>query len=99
MGDGAAWNYVAMKQAIQEAGLEDREVKSERTGLIMGSGGPSTRTIVAAAAITREKGQKRVGPFAVPAAMSSTTSATLAVQRTLVRRAIARGPRSPVLRR
>jgi 3-oxoacyl-[acyl-carrier-protein] synthase-1 len=57
----------------------DREVKSERTGLIMGSGGPSTRTIVAAADTTREKGPKRIGPFAVPAAMSSTNSATLAV--------------------
>jgi 3-oxoacyl-[acyl-carrier-protein] synthase-1 len=79
MGDGAAWNYVAMKQAIGDAGLEEREVKSERTGLIMGSGGPSTRTIVAAADTTREKGPKRVGPFAVPAAMSSTNSATLAV--------------------
>jgi 3-oxoacyl-[acyl-carrier-protein] synthase I len=79
MGDGAAWNYVAMKQAIQDAGLVDREVKSERTGLIMGSGGPSTRTIVAAADTTREKGPKRIGPFAVPAAMSSTNSATLAV--------------------
>jgi len=79
MGDGAAWNYVAMKQAIQDAGLSDREVKSERTGLIMGSGGPSTRTIVAAADTTREKGPKRIGPFAVPASMSSTNSATLAV--------------------
>jgi 3-oxoacyl-[acyl-carrier-protein] synthase-1 len=68
-----------MKQAISDAGLEEREVKSERTGLIMGSGGPSTRTIVAAADTTREKGPKRVGPFAVPAAMSSTNSATLAV--------------------
>jgi 3-oxoacyl-[acyl-carrier-protein] synthase-1 len=79
MGDGAAWNFVAMKQAIQDAGLEDREVKNERTGLIMGSGGPSTRTIVAAADTTRDKGPKRIGPFAVPAAMSSTNSATLAV--------------------
>ena len=60
MGDGAAWNYVAMKQAIQDAGLEEREVKSERTGSIMGSGGPSTRTIVAAADTTREKGPKRM---------------------------------------
>jgi 3-oxoacyl-[acyl-carrier-protein] synthase-1 len=79
MGDGAAWNFVAMKQAIQDAGLEDSEVKNERTGLIMGSGGPSTRTIVAAADTTRDKGPKRIGPFAVPAAMSSTNSATLAV--------------------
>src|SRR5690242_5624440 len=78
MGDGAAWNYVAMKQAIGDAGLEEREVKSERTGLIMGSGGPSTHTIVKSADTAREKGPKRVGPFAVPAAMSSTNSATLA---------------------
>jgi 3-oxoacyl-[acyl-carrier-protein] synthase-1 len=78
MGDGAAWNYVAMQQAITDAGLEESDVKNDRTGLIMGSGGPSTKTVVAAADITREKGPKRVGPFAVPAAMSSTTSATLA---------------------
>ncbi len=79
MGDGAAWNWVAMKQAITDAGLEEADVKNERTGIIMGSGGPSTRTIVAAADTTREKGPKRVGPFAVPASMSSTNSATLAV--------------------
>lgn len=78
MGDGAAWNYLAMQQAIADAGLEDRDVKSVRTGIIMGSGGPSTRTLVAAADITRAKGPKRVGPFAVPACMSSTNSATLA---------------------
>lgn len=79
MGDGAAWNWIAMQQAIADAGLEESDVKNERTGLIMGSGGPSTRTIVAAADTTREKSPKRVGPFAVPAAMSSTNSATLAV--------------------
>jgi len=79
MGDGAAWNWVAMKQAIADAGLEQAEVQSERTGIIMGSGGPSTRTIVAAADTTRQKGPRRVGPFAVPASMSSTNSATLAV--------------------
>jgi 3-oxoacyl-[acyl-carrier-protein] synthase-1 len=78
MGDGAAWNYVAMQQAIVDSGLEEKDVKNDRTGLIMGSGGPSTRTIVAAADATRDKGPKRVGPFAVPAAMSSTNSATLA---------------------
>jgi 3-oxoacyl-[acyl-carrier-protein] synthase-1 len=78
MGDGAAWNYIAMQQAIADAGLEEKDVKNDRTGLIMGSGGPSTRTLVAAADITREKGPKRVGPFAVPAVMSSTNSATLA---------------------
>ena len=79
MGDGAAWNWVAMKQAIADAGLEEADVKNERTGIIMGSGGPSTRTIVSAADTTRQKGPKRVGPFAVPASMSSTNSATLAV--------------------
>jgi 3-oxoacyl-[acyl-carrier-protein] synthase-1 len=77
MGDGAAWNYVAMKQAIVDSGLEEHEIKNERTGLIMGSGGPSTKTIVAAADAARQKGPRRVGPFAVPAAMSSTNSATL----------------------
>ena len=79
MGDGAAWNWVAMQQAIQDSGLEESDVKNERTGIIMGSGGSSTKTIVQAADTTREKGPKRVGPFAVPAAMSSTNSATLAV--------------------
>jgi 3-oxoacyl-[acyl-carrier-protein] synthase-1 len=79
MGDGAAWNWIAMKQAIADAGLDDAEVHDERTGIIMGSGGPSTRTIVAAADTTRQKGPRRVGPFAVPASMSSTNSATLAV--------------------
>ncbi len=78
MGDGAAWNYVAMAQAIRDSGLEENEVSNPRTGIIMGSGGPSARTIVQAADTTREKGPKRVGPFAVPAAMSSTNSATLA---------------------
>ena len=77
MGDGAAWNYVAMKQAIVDSGLEESEIKNERTGLIMGSGGPSTKTIVASADAARQKGPRRVGPFAVPAAMSSTNSATL----------------------
>jgi 3-oxoacyl-[acyl-carrier-protein] synthase-1 len=78
MGDGAAWNYVAMQQAITDSGLDEKDVKNDRTGIIMGSGGPSTKTIVAAADITREKGPKRVGPFAVPPAMSSAHSATLA---------------------
>ncbi len=76
-GGGTAWNHVAMDQAILDSGLEPHEVSNERTGLIMGSGGPSTRTIVEAADIARSKGPKRVGPFAVPKAMSSTASATL----------------------
>ncbi len=77
-GGGTAWNHVAMDQAIRDSGLEPNEVSNERTGVIMGSGGPSTRSIVEAADITREKGPKRVGPFAVPKAMSSTASATMA---------------------
>jgi len=78
LGGGAAWNHVAMEQAIRDAGLADNEISNERTGIIMGSGGPSTRAIVEAADVTRSKGPKRVGPFAVPKAMSSTASATLA---------------------
>src|SRR5262249_58740462 len=77
LGGGAAWNHVAMEQAIRDAGLDEPEISNERTGIIMGSGGPSTRTIVEAADRTRSKGPKRVGPFAVPKAMSSTASATL----------------------
>ncbi|HEV7463273.1 MAG TPA: beta-ketoacyl-ACP synthase I [Methyloceanibacter sp.] len=77
MGEGAAWNYIAMEQAIRDAGLEEDDVSNERTGLIMGSGGASTRAIVQAADTTREKGPKKVGPFEVPKAMSSTNSATL----------------------
>ena len=77
-GGGTAWNHVAMDQAIRDGGFEPDDVSNDRTGIIMGSGGPSTRTIVEAADITRTKGPKRVGPFAVPKAMSSTASATLA---------------------
>ena len=76
---GGAWNHVAMQQAIADAGLEEGDITNERTGIIMGSGGPSTRTVVEAAAITEKNGSpKRIGPFAVPKAMSSTASATLA---------------------
>jgi 3-oxoacyl-[acyl-carrier-protein] synthase I len=77
-GGGAAWNHVAMDQAIRDSGLEPGEVSHERTGIIMGSGGPSTRAIVEAADIARTKGPKRVGPYGVPKSMSSTASATLA---------------------
>src|SRR3990172_2537445 len=76
-GGGTAWNHVAMDQAIQDSGLSPDEISHERTGLIMGSGGPSTRAIVEAADATRAKGPKRVGPFAVPKAMSSSAPATL----------------------
>ncbi|MGV2127039.1 beta-ketoacyl-ACP synthase I [Agrobacterium vitis] len=80
LSQGGAWNHVAMKQAIADSGLEEKDYSAnERTGIIMGSGGPSTRQIVEAADITRQnKSPKRIGPFAVPKAMSSTASATLA---------------------
>ena len=74
---GTAYAHIAMEQAIADAGLEQSEISNERTGLIVGSGGPSTRVIVEAAATTREKGPKRIGPFAVPKAMSSGPSAVL----------------------
>ena len=77
-GGGTAWAHVAMDQAIRDAGLTPEEVSHPRTGILMGSGGPSTRAIVEAADLARDKGPKRVGPFAVPKAMSSTASATLA---------------------
>jgi 3-oxoacyl-[acyl-carrier-protein] synthase-1 len=81
MGDGAAYSFLAMQQALADSGLEETEIVNERTGLIIGSGGPSTRAIVAAADTARTepvKGPKRVGPFVVPKAMSSTCSAVLA---------------------
>ena len=79
LSQGGAWNHVAMKQAIADSGLEESDITSERTGIVMGSGGPSTRTVVEAADITRANNSpKRIGPFAVPKAMSSTASATLA---------------------
>jgi 3-oxoacyl-[acyl-carrier-protein] synthase I len=77
LGGGAAWNHVAMEQAIRDAGLEEREISHEMSGIVMGSGGPSTRAIVESADITRSKGPKRVGPFAVPKSMCSSPSATL----------------------
>jgi 3-oxoacyl-[acyl-carrier-protein] synthase-1 len=78
LGGGAAWNHVAMDQAIRDSGVEEKDISNERTGIVMGSGGPSTRTLIEAADIARTKGPKRIGPFAVPKAMSSTASATLA---------------------
>ena len=78
MGDGAAWNYIAMQQAIEDAGLEEDTIVNPMTGLIMGSGGPSTKALIAATDTARNASPKRVGPFAVPKAMSSTNSATLA---------------------
>ncbi len=76
-GRGTAWNHVAMDQAIAQSGLTEEQISNERTGIIMGSGGPSTRVLIDGADITRDKGPKRIGPFAVPKAMSSTASATL----------------------
>ncbi len=77
MGDGAAYAYIAMQQAVRDAGLEESEISNERTGAILGSGGPSTSAIVAAADITRAKGPRKIGPTVVPKAMSSTISANL----------------------
>jgi len=78
MGDGAAYNYIAMTQAIEDAGLTEKEVSNERTGLVMGSGGPSTSNLLLAWHTAQEKSAKRVGPYMVPRTMSSTNSATLA---------------------
>ncbi len=78
MGDGAAYNYIAMEEAIADAGLEENEVSSEKTGMIMGSGGPSTKNLLLAWDTARDRGPKRIGPYMVPRTMSSTNSATLA---------------------
>ena len=78
MGDGAAYNYIAMQQAIDDAGLTTAEVSNERTGMVMGSGGPSTRNLLLAWDTAREKSARRIGPYMVPRTMSSTNSATLA---------------------
>ncbi len=78
MGEAAAYSYVAMKEAIADAGLEPNEVSNERTGLIVGTGGASTKAVVEAADVLRAKGVKRIGPYAVTKCMSSTTSACLA---------------------
>jgi len=78
MGEGAAYNYIAMEQAIKDAGLEEKDISSERTGLIMGSGGPSTKNLLEAFDVSREKGPKRIGPYMVTRCMSSTNSACLA---------------------
>jgi 3-oxoacyl-[acyl-carrier-protein] synthase-1 len=78
MGNGAAYAYLAMKEAIADAGLSEQEISHDRAGVVAGSGGPTTGAIVQAALTTKEKGPKRVGPFQVPRAMSSTVSANLA---------------------
>ena len=79
MGDGSAYNFIAMQQAIKDSGLEDKDVSNEMTGIIMGSGGPSIKNVVLAVDATRESGPKKMGPCIVPRTMSSTNSATLAV--------------------
>ncbi len=77
MGDGAAYNYVAMQEAIEDSGLDEEKISNPRTGMIMGSGGASTENIIAATDMLRTKGIRGVGPFRVPRTMSSTNSATL----------------------
>lgn len=78
MEPGVGWNYIAMDQAIRDSGLEENDVVNERTGIVMGSGGPSTLAIVRAAEVTESRGPKKVGPFEVPKAMCSGPSAALA---------------------
>tara|TARA_B100000378_G_scaffold147797_1_gene119386 strand:- start:1156 stop:2373 length:1218 start_codon:yes stop_codon:yes gene_type:complete len=78
MGDGAAYNYIAMKDAIDDSGLEDSDISNEMTGIIVGSGGPSTQNLFKSSEIGKSSGSKKIGPFMVPRAMSSTNSATLA---------------------
>jgi len=79
MGDGSSYNYIAMKEAIKDSGLEEKDVSNFTTGIVMGSGGPSIKNVILAADKTREKNPKKMGPFIVPRTMASTASATLAV--------------------
>jgi len=79
MGEGSAYNYIAMKEAVVDSGLDEKDVSNEATGIIMGSGGPSVKNVVHAVDSTREVGPKKMGPFVVPRTMASTVSATLAV--------------------
>ena len=79
MGSGSAYNYIAMKEAIEDSGLEESEVSNFKTGIVMGSGGPSIENVILAADKTRAKTPKLMGPFIVPRTMASTASATLAV--------------------
>ena len=77
MGDGASYNYLSMLEAIKDSNLSEDEISNNKTGLIMGSGGPSTKSLLRAFDITREKGPKKIGPTSVPKVMCSTNSATL----------------------
>ena len=79
MGEGSAYNYIAMKEAVVDSGLKEKDVSNETTGIIMGSGGPSVKNVVHAVDSTREASPKKMGPFVVPRTMASTVSATLAV--------------------
>ena len=79
MGEGSAYNYIAMKEAVEDSGLKEKDVSNETTGIIMGSGGPSVKNVVHAVDSTRDVGPKKMGPFVVPRTMASTVSATLAV--------------------
>ena len=78
MGDGAAYNYISMKKAIEDSGLDEKDISNEMTGIIVGSGGPSTQNLLKSFDLARNGGSKKVGPFMVPRTMSSTNSATLA---------------------
>ena len=79
MGSGSAYNYIAMKEAVKDSGLEEKDVSNISTGIVMGSGGPSIENVILAADKTRAKTPKLMGPFVVPRTMGSTASATLAV--------------------
>ena len=79
MGEGSAYNFIALKEAIKESGLEEKDISNEKTGIIMGSGGPSIKNVVYAVDTTRKSGPKRMGPYIVPRTMASTCSATLAI--------------------
>ena len=79
MGEGSAYNYIAMHEAVKDSGLEEKDISNISTGMIMGSGGPSIKNVILAADKTREKNPKKMGPFVVPRTMASTASATLAV--------------------
>ena len=79
MGEGSAYNFIALKEAIKESGLEEKDISNEKTGIIMGSGGPSIKNVVYAVDTTRKSAPKRMGPYIVPRTMASTCSATLAI--------------------
>jgi len=79
MGDGSAYSYIALKEAIKESGLEEKDISNEKTGIVMGSGGPSIKNVYFAVDTIRKSAPKRMGPYIVPRTMASTCSATLAV--------------------